>query len=388
LHNWRAIRAAANSIPHVRSRSGLAVAAIVLAALTVVPGAAAKQIRSPKKAIWGPLKMHDGSSAFPTYEQLGVGLLEMSLPWNQVATRRPKNATNPKDPAYRWPADVDAAVRQAGSHGMRVALMVMWTPSWANGGKSAEWVPKRPQDYADFLTAASRRYPQVRHWLIWGEPSKAANFQPMVPEKSGGFTPLSREQAKAPRYYARLLEASYRALKRVRSSNLVIGGNTYTTGSISPLNWIGSMRLPNGKRPHMDLYGHNPFGARAPDLRQGLLLQGSGYADFSDLDSLYVTLRNFGYRTSRGKTPAIFISEWMLPTDHPNFETNFWFDRPVAAKFLADALRIVRKTPWLYSLGWLALYDDPPRPDRLEVARGLLDVRGNKKPAYFAYQNG
>ena len=44
-------------------------------------------------------------------------------------------------------------------------------PGWANGGRSPIWAPKNPKDFADFLFAASKRYPTIRRWMIWGEPS-------------------------------------------------------------------------------------------------------------------------------------------------------------------------------------------------------------------------
>jgi hypothetical protein len=65
-----------------------------------------------------------------------------------------------------------------------------------------------------------------------------------------------------------MLDASYGALKRANRHNIVIGGDTWTGGEISPLNFIRAMRLPNGRRPRMDLYGHNPFTARSPNLRK------------------------------------------------------------------------------------------------------------------------
>ena len=41
----------------------------------------------------------------------------------------------------------------------------------------------------------------------------------------------------------------------------------------------------------------------------------------------------------------------------------------------------------IYTLAWTGLYDDPVRPDHLQVERGLLTRSGTKKPAYFAYKN-
>jgi hypothetical protein len=138
-------------------------AAILLALLT--PPADARYSR--KKAIWGPTQV-DGVSQFPIYRDLGVGIYQMQLGWNAVAPTRPQRPGDPQDPAYRWPSEIDYAIRQGRSHGIRVALMLTQAPRWANGGRSSEWVPKRPRDFAAFARAASRRYPQVRLWMILG----------------------------------------------------------------------------------------------------------------------------------------------------------------------------------------------------------------------------
>jgi hypothetical protein len=51
-------------------------------------------------------------------------------------------------------------------------------------------------------------------------------------------------------------------------------------------------------------------------------------------------------------------------------------------------LRITRRFHRVYTLGYLGLYDDPPRADGLEVNRGLIDQLGRKKPAYGAFKRG
>ncbi len=146
--------------------------------------------------------------------------------------------------------------------------MLTGSPGWANGGRGANYAPTRPCDFAAFAAAAAKRYPAVHHWMIWGEPTRMPNFVPFVAqsEKAHG-RPLTTRQQQAPHRYARLLDASYGALKAASSKNLVIGGNTYTTGDIPPVAWVQNLKLPNGKPPRMDLYGHNPFSYRHPSLK-------------------------------------------------------------------------------------------------------------------------
>ena len=219
--------------------------------------------------------------------------------------------------------------------------------------------------------------------MLWGEPSKASRFQPLV---SALGRRLSAQQQRGPRHYARMLDATYGALKRVNRRNLVIGGNTWTGGEVTPLNFIRAMRLPSGRRPRMDLYGHNPFTARAPRLSEGPLRY--GFADFSDLDTLAGWLDRYGYRDRRGRRLRLFLSEFVIQTDHGSYEFNYYVDRRTQAGWLARALRITRRWKRIYTLGYLGLYDEEPRPDGLEVNRGLLDWRGERKPAYFTYRRG
>ena len=368
-----------------RGIRGLLAAGALALALWAPPGTAQAQQQSARKGMWGPLEL-DGRSTFPIYRRLGVGVLQMSLSWSETAPTRPADPTDPADPAYRWPEAIDTAVTRGRRHGVSVSLLVMRTPAWANGGRDHAWAPTRAQDLADFLTAASRRYPGVRRWMIWGEPTRQPNFMPLVPETPGER--LTPRQARAPRRYARMLDAGYGALKAVDARDLVIGGNTFTTGQVSPRNWLRAMRLRDGSRPRMDLYGHNPFTLRRPDLSRPLAYPGTGYADFSDLDALMRWLDAAGYRDARGERLKIFVSEFFLPTDHPNHEINIHLSRPLQASWLEDALREVRATPRIATFGWLSLVDDPPRPDGLEVNRGLIDRRGRRKPAFPVFARG
>ena len=340
------------------------------------PAAAARP--SLKKAIWGPPSVR-GVSQFPIYRHLGVGIYQMQLYWHQVAPARPARPSNYRDSAYRWPSNIDYAIREARRYRIRVAIQVIGAPRWANGNKPWNWAPA-PRDFANFLGAASRRYRSARYWLIWGEPSNRFNFQPLSAHRRGRR--LTRAQARAPRLYARMLDAAYSRLKRVDKRDLVVGGNTYTGGDIRTRPWIQAMRLPNGRRPRMDVYGHNPFSPRRPSLR--LRLASRGYVDFGSLDTLMRWLDRYRYRGPRRRRLRLFLAEYTLPTGR-NRLFNFWFSRRRAARYLGYALRSTMRSRRIYTLGWVNLHDEPPSvPGRVQW--GLLDWRGRKKPTYWAYR--
>ena len=313
-------------MPLTRTRILLILAALVALAVPAVAGAAP----SRKKAIWGPATVN-GRSQFPIYRDLGVGIWQSGINWPSVAPTRPAHPRDPLDPAYHWPA---GAGRRDRAGQARRDPDRRWRSASRPGGRAAtarrSWAPRRPSDFADFAYAASKRYPSVRHWMIWGEPTRAENFMPLIPEKRD--RPLTRRMKRAPHLYARILDAAYGALKSRSRRNLVIGGNSFTTGDISSLNWIRNLRLPNGKPPRMDLYGHNPFSARRP------LLTGPRSATASPTSPTWTCWRagsTAGSRHPRGKRRInFFLSELFWPTDHANHEFNFWVTRRTAASWL------------------------------------------------------
>jgi hypothetical protein len=165
----------------------------------------------------------------------------------------------------------------------------------------------------------------------------------------------------------------------VSRSNLVIGGMTYTTGEISPQQWIENLKLPDGKPPRMDMYGHNPFSYRDPNLANPP--SGEQNIDFSDLGRLSQLVDRYLGRPRR-KRIELFVSEWTVPTAIDQ-EFNFYVDQSVQARWIADALRIGRQLKSLYAIGWIHLYDEPPTS-----YGGLLTAAGAKKPGYFAWKAG
>ncbi len=328
------------------------------------------------KAMWGPA-IHDGASLFPTYRDLGVKIYEDHLYWDMIAPHRPHNPLDPNDPAYIWPAELTRAVGEAKRYHIQVALQIIGAPEWANGGKSWNWAPKNPQDYADFAIAAAKRYPSVHMWMIWGEPSRLANFEPLTPAPR--FARLNAAQRVAPHLYARILEAAYGALKGVSPANIVIGGMTFTTGNISTQQWIENMRLPDGKPPRLDMYGHNPFSFKKPNLSNPPSPEQS--IDFSDLYRLSLLVdRNLG--RPGNPHPKLFLSEWTIPT-RVNNEFDFYVNPPLQATWITAGLAIANSWSGIYAVGWIHLYDNPP-----ETTGGLLYSNGVKKPGYFAWKAG
>jgi hypothetical protein len=322
--------------------------------------------RRVRKAIWGPVAMPDGRSAFPIYHRLGVQVLQIDLNWADTARTRPAQPTNPHDPAYRWPAELASAVTQARRAHIKLCFLVQDTPAWANGGRARDWAPNRAGDYGDFLTAAARHYPGVHLWMIWGEPNRPGNFEPMPVNSPVG-----------PRRYALVLNAGYHALKGVSRANTVIGGDTWSFGLVEPADFVRWMRLPNGKPPPLDEYGHNPFSRRFPDLSEKPYFAGG--RDINDIDTLESQLRSTYHRQVN-----LWLSEFTISSDHANRAFTFSVSRAAQARWLSAAFTLAGSVPYVSGLGWFNLLDQAP-PSRSSLTNGLLAYNAKPKPAYWAY---
>jgi hypothetical protein len=321
-----------------------------------------------EKLIWGPTHLPDGRSAFPVYDELGVDDFQIQLRWPQVAPSRPASPDDPADPAYRWPADVDYAISQAREHGIEISVLVTHSPPWANGGRGALWAPD-PRDFAQFLTAAARHYPSVHRWMIWGEPNRADRFLPNRANRPIG-----------PRRYAPLLDSAYGALKAASPDNVVIGGDTFTGGEVKPEQFIEWMRLPSGRPPRLDWYGHNPYPFRFPEIRTRPIA--GGWRDLSDLDTLADEVDR-AYRPL-GRSPKLWLSEFTVQSDHTSSVFEAFVTKAAQARWLTAGYEAAAAVPAVEGLGWFSLLDQPG--GKLASHWGLMTSDGGtRKPAFGAY---
>lgn len=353
---------------------------VALAACLAVLALAAPAQADGVKAIWGPTELEAGSaacptrtepcSAFPSYKRLGVDVFEYQIHWDEVAPTRPTHPRDPDDPAYQW-GQIDRIAAEAKRYGIKLAILIQRAPRWANRGRSPIWAPRDPRTFADFAYAASRRLPSVHMWMIWGEPARAENFMPMHAGSPQG-----------PRLYARILDASYGALKAADPHNVVIGGMTLNGGTVRPTLFLRWMKLPNGRPPRMDLFGHNPFDGRFPNLADEPI---GRFRGLNDIDTYYREIRAY-YRQGHRKVPRLWLSEWTVISDKASrIFVHFHVTAPEQARWLRAAFAIARRTPYVAGLGWFTLLDEPPAPGSADW--GLLRSDGEPKPAYHAYEN-
>lgn len=108
---------------------------------------------------------------------------------------------------------------------------------------------------------------------------------------------------------------------------------------------------------------------------------GAHACDINDIDTLESQLR--GVYRATGHVPRLWLSEFGISNSaNPSFD--YYVSRPVQARWVTAAFKVVNAVPYVAALGWYELLDEPSSsPGRL--TEGLMTAAGEPKPAFYAY---
>jgi hypothetical protein len=304
-------------------------------------------------------------------------LVRIAVVWSQAAPKRPAQAANPFDPAYKLD-DVDEFVRNAQNRGLEPMLGIWGTPKWANGGKGANRLPTRLADLTAFTTALASRYsgrypgyPFVKFYGVWNEPNLNQFLSPQFDRKG---------RSVGPALYAKLYAAAYTGIKRGNKLALVGMGETSARGRDKHVRGLQDTHSPGrfvqlvakaNPRLKFDAYAHHPYPTdprQSPD--QVVRWPNVG---LKALPKLEQTLN----KAFKRKSTPIWITEYgHITTPDPrgvSYQTQ--------AAYLQRAIAIARGYSFVDMFVWFALHDDPGDPWR----SGLIAEDDTLKPAFFTF---
>jgi hypothetical protein len=371
---------------------GMGGRAVAFAAVAAVLAAGAPGARAaPELGISDDLAFVDSRAeprarAFQAARRAGARAVRITLDWSLVAPpgqTKPAgfDAADPSAPGYRW-GYIEDAVRDASRRRLRVIIVVVRAPAWAEGaGRPAgappgSWRPD-PGELAAFVRAAARRFsgfypdpkqsgdgltrpgralPPVRRWQIWDEPNARRSLLPVTG---------------AVGHYRRMLNAAATALKRVDGANVVVAAGTAARGRIAPLPFWRRLMCASRPSPcaRFDVAAHHPVTGRAPGAagRAGEL----GLRRLGELKRVV------------GRKPLWLTRlEWGTRPRHPG-----GVSPRRQARYLLEALYLADRAGVSLAV-WRGLRDRPsylPASFR-SVASGLYFGHGAPKPALGAYR--
>jgi hypothetical protein len=292
-------------------------------------------------------------------DRLGVDIVRFSLRWDQIAQKRPSTARDPDDPAYAW-SDDDLLLKGLRRHGIAAVVTLVGTPSWANGGRSANWEPRSATSFANFAFAAARRYSWVHDWSIWNEPNQPAWLRPTSAEV----------------YVERLLNPAYAQIHAAIPDALVAGGMTSPrggAGGVSPVAWIRAMGAAHAR---LDAYAHHPYPNRPQtETPWGPACSSCSTITMAELDRLLSEVRRtFGQK-------RVWLTEYGYQTNPP--DRLLGVSPATQARYVASAARRAYLASSVDMLIYYLVQDDAA-PEGWQS--GLFTASGVEKPSYTAFR--
>ncbi|MGZ8740373.1 MAG: hypothetical protein ACXWZ8_07240 [Gaiellaceae bacterium] len=284
-----------------------------------------------------------------TLDTMGVELVRFTVNWHQVERVRGKRD---------W-GSADAVLQALRRHGIVPVVTLYGTPRWANGGRSPNWAPTSGSTFAAFATAAAKRYPWVKLWLVWNEPNQRRWLQPTTPRT----------------YVTRLLNPAFAAIHRASRGAKVGGGVTAprgSTGGVSPVAWIRGMDAAGAK---LDAYAHNPY----PLSRVETPWTGAcGHCETITMASLERLLREVS--RAFGSAKRIWLTEYGYQTNPP--DRGLGVSNALQARYLGEAaFRAFRAR----NVDMLIHYLYKDEPDTARWQSGLMTAAGAPKPSRRAF---
>jgi Family of unknown function (DUF5722) len=372
----------------------IAAAAVVVAASALAPGASAS--RYLKTGIFDDAQVLYGTpeQAFPLLKTTHSKLVRVNLWWAgpgiSVATRRPKRAADPADPAYDW-STYDRTVRFASSYGMQAVFSIIGTPPWANAARGWNEAPTNAADLKAFSIAAATRYsgrykgadgqilPRVSSWIAWNEPNNPVFMRPQYVRSGSTWVIQSAKD------YARICNAIVQGIHSVKGGKVACGvtaprgNNNPNSGraSVSPLAFLLALKKAGAKG--FDAYAHHPYygsPAETPATKppQGSRGQAPTAVTLANLDVLSRALTKL-YGNVR-----LWITEYGYQTNPP--DKFFGVTYAKQAAYLTQAVAIARANPRIDMFLWFLLKDEV-RADGWQS--GLMTAAGVKKPSFQAF---
>jgi hypothetical protein len=301
---------------------------------------------SPGASFYGdPAEMAEDLDAMV---ESGATWVRLDLDWSWVERTRG---------APDWDA-TDTAIGLARDAGLRVLLLVAYTPGWARpAGTDDKTPPTDPADFAAFAARAVERYADtVDAWEVWNEPNLDAFWRPR-PD---------------PDAYARILVGTTAAIRAVDADAFVLsGGLAPATDTVDGAEWEPERFLAAvaaaGGLDDVDAVGIHPYSF--PALPDG----GEPWNLFGRLPALAGLAVD-----GAGRRLPLWLTEYGFPTgDHPRAVTE-----EVQAEGIVEAIVSAQAMP---GMGPLFVYADRDRDEEADPGGfGVRDVDGTPKPVWQA----
>jgi hypothetical protein len=338
-------------------------------------------------------------------KQDGSGIIRINVNWRGVTSTKPRNPTNPADPAYQMSV-IDSLVQSVSARGMDVMLTAYSAPNFAEGSNpprnvpDGSWKPD-PKAFGQFGQMLAKRYsgnygalPRVRYFEAWNEPNITTYLTPQWKGKKDY----------SPGLYRKLLNAFYSGVHSAQKGAKVIGGTTAPFGDdhghplqkgaprVHPLTFLRKLFClkSNNKpkkcptKPKLDILSHHPVNIINSPTRSAKSPNDVEVADFHKIRSVMHAAERAHNVKPKGSHPLWATEVWWIsqPPNRigvPLQKHGRWLEQALYLLWKQGASAVINFEirDWAY---------DPSLDPRGQPTTGVFLRNGTRKPAYTAWR--
>jgi polysaccharide biosynthesis protein PslG len=356
----------------MRGLRKLASFAFVLGCLAVPSTASASQVAAVQTHLmWSQYDTSAVDRQMDRARDAGAGMLRVDVGWASI------EADGKGQHSAWYVSKLDHVVDGANARGLKLLLTFWETPCWASSapadlkqGCAGSWwnrgvqryAPSNPQDYADALAWAVRRYGnRVAAWEIWNEPNHPDYLKADDPAAA----------------YAPLVRAAYPAAKAADP------GTTVVAGSLADADFDFTERLLKlGVGGNFDAWSVHPYSEDRSPLDPGVA-GWSQKAMVAGVPRVRDTLLRYG------QNRPLWLTEfgWSTCTVRNRRAYENCNDEQAQAQYLREAFNQMQSWSYVQVGVWFNMQDTgPDRSSRLDNY-GLLRFDGSAKPAFAAFRD-
>jgi hypothetical protein len=331
----------------------------------------------------------------------GSKLVRLNVLWAQVAPSKPASPRSPGDPAYQF-GGLDAAVKSAKRHHMKVLMTVLDAPVWAEGphrpgsADPGTWRPKA-KAFGAFGHALAKRYsghshglPAVRFYEAWNEPNLSAYLTPQYRGKKLTSAPI----------YRKMLNAFYKGVHSASGKDRVVSGGLAPYGEppghdrTRPLTFLRKLLCLKGRtgnlharrcrvKAHIDIVGDHPIDTSGGPHTSAINPNDVATPDFKNVRQTVRAAERHHSIKPGGRRPLWATEIWWEtnPPDH-----HFGVKPRKQARYLGTALKILKRQGASVVINLQIRDSATPANGDGTTATGVYFRSGKPKPSLRAWR--
>ncbi len=287
---------------------------------------------------------------------IGINSIRFDANWSWVQFAGPDS--------YDW-TQLDQEVHAVRAAGMSIDMTIDGCPTWAAPADAKHDATPRPASatqFAGWAAAVVKRYAKdgVKDFEIWNEPNLSKFFQPRAD----------------PAFYVKMLADSYRAIKKIDPSAVVISGGLApiptSAKNLSMLAFLSDM-YADGAKPYMNAVAVHPYSYPAlPSTYEP-------WSAWSQMSQTSPSVRSIMAHYKDSGIP-VWITEFGAVSNGPKGGAG---TNGESAE-LSQAIAIARSTSWIHAFYIYTWQDAGADKNNRNDWFGLVTNTGKPKPAYYA----